>query len=185
MKRIPLIIILICSLAILGPQVAAQPAPAPQDRPPAGMPDWQRHPGPVNRMEMLRIWKLSEFLELDQDQATQFFPALQAHRDAMHEIDSTIVDLHRAIFNRVNQQDVSQRQVNEWQKQLMDLQQQKTAREQAFLKSLPQYLSPEQQAKYLVFEWRFQQMLRNAIRARGHWPGPQDSLQQQQDRSRP
>jgi|GEM_PF-121522 len=185
MKRIALLITILVSLVIIGTGGRAQPLPPPQDQPPGGMPDWQRRSGPVNRMEMLRIWKLSEFLELDKDQAAQFFPALQAHRDAMHEIDSTIVSLHRAIFDRVNQQNISQRQVNDWQKQLVDLQQQKAAREQTFLQSLPQYLSPEQQAKYLVFEWRFQQMLRNAIRARGRWPGPQDSLKQQQDRSRP
>jgi len=174
MKQIAFMIILVFSLTGTGQHVAAQSPPESRYWPPRMAPDWQGPPGPENRLEMLRIWKLTEFLGLDQDQAAQFYPALQAHREAMRGIDSSVVNLHKSIFQQVNQGDVSPQQVVEWRQELLALQQKKVAQEQAFLKSLPQYLTPEQQAKYLVFEWRFQQMLRNAIRERGRWPGSQN-----------
>lgn len=171
MKPFIVIIILTVGLAGIGEPAAAQPPTPPSDRHSGMVPNWRGGTNPENRLEMLRIWKLSEFLGLDQKQATQFFPALQSHRETMRGIDSSIVVLHKSIFDQVNQKEVSQAQVNVWRAKLLDLQHQKSVQEQSFLKSLPQYLTPEQQAKYLVFEWRFQQMLRNAIRERGRWPG--------------
>ena len=36
------------------------------------------------RMEMMMIWKLTDHLELTQDQAEKFFPSMRAHQKQVH-----------------------------------------------------------------------------------------------------
>ncbi len=127
-------------------------------------------PGPGrNRLEMLRIWKLTEYLDLDEAQAARFFPALQAHREEMQSIDSTAGALQKEMMDRIESAEISQNRVNTWRDQLGEYRSQKLARERRFLESLDEYLSPVQQARYMVFERRFQEILRNEIMRRRPW----------------
>jgi len=128
-------------------------------------------PGPggqtmMERWETLRIWKLTEFLDLNEEQAAKFFPALQNFRDSMDNLDSAEVSLQKDIIQEIQSGKVNQRFVDRQKKEMLNLREQRTELEQQFLNSLPEYLSPEQQARYLVFEQRFQQALKNLIQRR-------------------
>lgn len=146
----------------------AEPAPA---QPPQGNLGPPMGPGPGNqqmleRWETLRIWKLTEFLDLSEEQAAKFFPALQNFRTSMEELDSAEVSLQRDIIQEIQSGKVNQRFVDRQKKEILNLRNQRTELEQEFMNSLPEYLSPEQQARYLVFEKRFQQALKNIIQRR-------------------
>ncbi len=174
-------VISLCTLVVLviTKQAQAQPPPLPdsnwQDwRSPPGM-EYRRHMGEGNRLEMLRIWKMTEYLELDEDQATRFFPALQQRRQEIRAVDSTVIALSRRIIQRINEEDVTQQQVNQWRQELLNYQQEKLRQEQNFLESLPKYLTPKQQARYLIFERRFQQTLIDLIEKRGRFQNSRDN----------
>ncbi len=132
-----------------------------------GSPMGPQRQGMQERWETLRIWKLTDFLELNQDQAAEFFPALQEFRKSMERLDSAEVSLQKAIINEIQSGNVNQRFVNKTKREIVDLREKRLLREHEFLNTLPEYLTPEQQAKYLVFERRFQQALKNVIQRRG------------------
>ena len=158
-------------LLVVTVQVHAQPPPLPD-------PDWQDWRSPPgmefrgqmekgNPLELLRIWKMTEFLELDEDQAIRFFPALQRHRQEIQAVDSATIALSRKIIERIDGEEVTRQQVNQWRQEFLTYHQEKLRQEQNFLESLPKYMSPKQQAKYLIFERRFQQTLIDLIEKRG------------------
>ena len=155
-------IISIC-IVMIAVNATAQP-PQGNFSPPMG-------PGPggqqmMERWETLRIWKLTEFLDLNEEQAAKFFPALQNFRTSMEELDSAEASLQRVIIEEIQSGNVNQRFVDRQKKEILNLRDKRTELEQEFLNSLPEYLSPEQQARYLVFEQRFQQALKNLIQRR-------------------
>lgn len=128
-------------------------------------------PGPggqqmIERWETLRIWKLTEFLNLNEEQAAKFFPALQNFRASMDELDSAEVRIQRDIIGAIQSGKVNQRFVDRQKKEILNLRDKRTNLEQEFLSNLPEFLSPEQQARYLVFEQRFQRALKNLIQRR-------------------
>jgi len=119
---------------------------------------------PPEQLETLRIWKMTEFLELSEEQATQFFPALRIHREKIREIDSTEIALQRKIAEEIVDNSVDQKYVDAKIAQLIELRQKKRQMEEKFLANLPEYLIPEQQAKFLIFDQHFRRALREAIR---------------------
>lgn len=123
--------------------------------------------GPSNRWETIRIWKLTEFLELNEEQAGQFFPALREYHAQVRKVDSTRFSLQREIMEEINGKKINQEYVNQRKEKLIQLQRERIRHEEEFLGSLSEYITPDQQARYLVFERRFQQELRNVLNRRG------------------
>lgn len=132
-------------------------------QPPNMMPMHQ----PPEQLETLRIWKMTEFLDLSEEQAARFFPALQTHREKIRAIDSTEIALRQSIAEKLQNGPVDQEYVDAHIAKITDLQRQKMEAETTFLKATGKYLTPEQQMKYIIFDDRFRRVLRDAIRRRG------------------
>ncbi len=151
---------------VILPLLAASPVFGhPGDYP--GRPMW--HDGDQGRpeqLEALRIWKMTEYLELDEKQAMEFFPVLQAHQDQMAELDSTEHAIHRKLHDAIRSGKVDQNFVNTQIDAIVKIDVQREQLRSDFLQSLSKYLTPEQQAKFLVFDRRFRQALQSMIRKR-------------------
>lgn len=130
---------------------------------PGGPPHMRRGQTP-EQLETLRIWKMTEFLDLSEEQATRFFPAFRNHREKMGQLDSAVADLQGSIGDQLGQNGVDQKYVDQKRKELSDLRQQQLKEEIRFLEELPEYLTPDQQAKFIIFDRRFRRALRDAVR---------------------
>jgi len=115
------------------------------------------------RLETLRVWKLTEYLDLSQEQATTFFPVLHAHKEELRSLDSTERAIQDEIAERVESGGVEQQFVNEKLQEIQEIQENQLEKEHEFMRSLPEYLTPRQQAKYLIFDRHFHRMLRKAM----------------------
>lgn len=122
---------------------------------------------PPEQIETLRIWKMTEFLELSEDQAAQFFPAFQAHRKEIRLLDSTEMQIRQTIAKAVEAEKTDQEFVDQQIAEINTVRRQKMTQEGEFLEQLSKYLTPEQQAKFIIFDDRFRRALRDAIRHRG------------------
>ena len=143
-------------LRLLGPMLLlsgvllAQPAP-----------DMEFSP---HNMDAVRIWKLTEVLELTEEQTVSFLPVVQIHerklRDAQHEL----MELGRSGQQLLAEADISQKQVDKLLGNYVKKQQEITDIKTEFVKTLPKYLTPQQQILYLGFEARFRQELRDFMK---------------------
>lgn len=133
---------------------------------PPGQPPYMQ---PRN-MEAVKIYKLTQVLNLTDDQITKFIPALQKHEAEVRKEQEnmrTILEEGRALLNadEMNQKDASKfiDRVTSQQAKIQNL-------NQDFLKRLEKYLTPRQQLQYLGFEERFRRQLQDFIRERQELP---------------
>jgi len=115
-------------------------------------------------MDAIRIWKLTEVLKLSEDQVITFLPLVQIHERRLKEIQGEMKDLMKEAHALMEKGDVSQKQVDKFTKRYLEKQGEGRKIKEEFIKSLPEYLSPEQQLLYLSFEARFRNELREYMK---------------------
>ncbi len=115
-------------------------------------------------MDAIRIWKLTESLELTEDQVTTFLPLVQIHERELREIQAEMVALSKEATEAVKKGDLSQKEVDKFIKKYSSKQGEIHKIKDDFIKSLPKQLTPEQQLLYLGFEARFRSELRQYMK---------------------
>lgn len=145
MKRVRCILILVLITASTGALLAQEP-----------FMDERRE-----RLESLRIWKMTEFMELTSEQSIVFFPKLQAFEKSLREQQEQQEILLREINDRLENQEeeFTQAEVDQLIKDLMKMQKHILEKRQKFMDSLEDDLRPEQQAKFIIFESQFKNRL--------------------------
>jgi predicted nuclease with TOPRIM domain len=117
-------------------------------------------------MDAVRIWKLTEVLELTEEQTMTFLPQVQIHERKLRGIQKELESLSIEGQKLRKQKNISQKEVNKLIQQYTDKQKQVHMIKQEFIQSLPKYLSPEQQLLYIGFEARFRKDLRQYMKDR-------------------
>jgi len=117
------------------------------------------------RIEQLRIWKMTEFLDLTTEQSEKFFPRLRSFENQVHSIKKEQADLMQEIYIKLENSDYqpSEEAVLKIAEQLSELEHQIIKQKIEFIKNLSDTLSPEQQIKFLIFENRFRNRLMKAM----------------------
>lgn len=148
MKRV--LPLLLATGVILG-----QEAPPPPDPP-------QRE-----RMDMMRMWRMTEFLNLSEEQAQKFFPRYNALTSDLEEMSQKQRELMKELRESVKEgKVVKEKEVDETMAELIGIEKQKLDKEKAFVEEIGNVLTSEQKAKYVVFEAHFREELRERIRER-------------------
>lgn len=130
-----------------------------QGPPPQGM------GGPQN-MDAVRIWKLTEILELTEEQIVTFLPLVQVHERKLRAVQREIQDLMVEGRKLLEQENISQKEVDKMIKRYSNKYDQIYKIKQDFIKTLPKHLNPEQQLLYMGFEARFRKELRSYMKDR-------------------
>lgn len=119
---------------------------------------------PQRNMDAIRIWRLTEQLELTEEQTATFLPILQIHERKMREAQKEIGELAEKGEKLLEDKKLSQKQVDKLVKEYMDQQKRINDLKADFISSMHQYLTPRQQVLFLGFEHRFRQDLRDYMR---------------------
>ncbi len=136
-----------------------------QDEPPPARPSGPDFEGkkPKEKLEMIRIWKLTEELNLSEDQSTRFFPKLKELKRVREEFEQNRMKIIEEIENYL-------RNAKKYEKELkakiqeLELSESKFREAEAKIKKeIAAILTPEQQAKFMLFQMRFNEELRNVI----------------------
>lgn len=141
-----------------------------------GMPEGRR------LIETIKIWKMTEALNLDEDQAAKLFPRLaqlEASRREFHRQQRLLRD---ELTELLKQQPLRDQEVKARLERLERAEIDFRGREQVIRGGLRSILSVEQQARLALFEDRFESEMRRAIqdlrqRHRGLPPGPGQGIE--------
>lgn len=134
---------------------------------------WQErdHPGPKSKkqMEMMIMWRLTEELELSEEQASIFFPKFKKHRDEMEQIMDQLRELGADIKSKLDEEkEISDKYLKNTLGKITTLEQRKVDARKTFLNSMSGTLTNEQILKLSVFEQRFKGEIKKRMRKERH-----------------
>ncbi|MCB2200405.1 hypothetical protein KQI63_13440 [bacterium] len=159
-------LMLFCAVLMSATLFAQPPTPNPD----VPDPQWMRRERINERIEAMRIWKLTEALSLDADRAVVFFPRYKVYLATMDSLEMKRMDILQAISVGV-EADSSM----DYKAKVSEIQRTSRAildQQEAFLKQNSDVLSEKEQAAFIMFEHRFHQRLRDIVRdlRRDHAP---------------
>jgi|TARA_B110000438_G_scaffold64948_1_gene65569 Spy/CpxP family protein refolding chaperone len=117
------------------------------------------------RMEMMLIWKLTDELELTEDQAQTFFPLMRSHQKEIMELRREEKVLFQPMSEKIKRDEkVDQSEVNSLLKEIAKMDDKKTKHRVKFIKKSSEVLEPSQQLRLLMFEPRMKSQVQKDIR---------------------
>ena len=106
-----------------------------------------------NRMEMMMVWKMTEYLSLSEDQAEKLFPRMRKQRVKMRDYFDSEKKLFDSYLAKIKKgENISQADVTAIYKKMDDLSEQRNDARMKFFKSTADILDPAQQILFLSFE---------------------------------
>jgi len=130
------------------------------------------------RMEMMMIWKLTDHLELTQDQAEKFFPSMRAHQKQVLKIRKEEKELFTPVYKKVKKgEDISRAEANKLLNKVATYEQKRSKARIDFVKNSGGILNPTQQVKLLMFDGQMKQQVRDRMQDRYKPPPPRGGKQ--------
>ncbi len=117
------------------------------------------------RLKTLRIWKMTEFLDLSSEQSTAFFPKLKDFEKYTRSKQKKQRELIQEITEKINESDYSPKRsdVKKLIHRLAEIEKDIINQKEEFINDLSTVLTPEQQLQYIVFENRFRRKLMKTL----------------------
>lgn len=127
------------------------------------------------RMESLRIWKMTEFLELSSDQSVLFFPKLREYEKSIRSDQEGQREIIRRINEKIEREAdrIGQDDVRKYTQQMTDFEKRIIDKKQKFILDLSDVLTPEQQMKFIIFDSNFRNRLMKMLNPEDRPMGPQ------------
>jgi Spy/CpxP family protein refolding chaperone len=170
-RWITMTLALIVALALSGGQVLARPAgpPAPGDDRPM---DQERREELRERIELIWMWRLTEELDLTQEEGAKIFPILRQYEEQKR----TLRDENRELVRELDQLIKANASEGKLKKAIGALAENEKkyhqVQEEGFQK-LEKILPVEKQARYIVFQEKFRREIHGLLRkAKGRGKGP-------------
>ena len=135
------------------------------------------------RMEMMMIWKLTDHLELTQDQAEKFFPSMRAHQKQVLKIRKEEKELFTPVYKKVKKgEDISKAEANKLLNKVASFEQKKSKTRIDFVKNSGDILNPTQQVKLLMFDGQMKQQVRDRMQDKYKPPPPRGGMKRRKNR---
>ena len=120
-----------------------------------------------NRMETMMVWKLTDYLNLSEQQAEKLFPRMRRHRVRMGDLYAEEKDLFDSYLSKIKKEEkISQSDVNAMLKKMESLEQKKSTNRIDFIRSTKDILDPEQQIMFMSFEPYMKQEAQKGMKER-------------------
>ncbi len=118
------------------------------------------------KIEKLRIWKMTEFLDLTTEQAGKFFPALKELDEKTSDLFDKRYKLMDDILEKSKQKEYnpSDKELEKILKKLDQYDKKIKEIKMTFVREELDYLTNQQKVKYLVFDIKFKSHLIRALR---------------------
>ena len=115
-------------------------------------------------MRLMMKWKLTEYLDLNENQAEKFFPRMNSHEKEMKIINDEIKNLKDELDEYILSGSSTKRKNNSILEQIRILEQNKVNLKFNYLNSVDDVLNPSQVSKLLIFENKFRRSLKDQIK---------------------
>ena len=135
------------------------------------------------RMEMLRIWKLTEYLELKEVQAEKFFPSMRVHQIQVMEIRKEEKELFAPLYKKVKKDEyISKAEATKLLNKVAEYEQKRSKARIDFVKNSGDILNPTQQVKLLMFDGQMKQQVRDRMQDKYKPPPPRGGMKRRKNR---
>jgi hypothetical protein len=115
------------------------------------------------KARMLMKWKLTEYLDISEEQGDKFFPRFNSFQKEHKSISKQIGTLFSELEEMIDEGKVKASNIEKIKIKINDLEHEKHQLKMKFLDNNKDILTDEQLAKLLVFEHRFKQKMKNEI----------------------
>ena len=159
MRRLALILVALC-LSVIPASAAWAQQDQKQDSP-------ARRDEAIHRLEMVRLYRLVELLDLNSDESARLFPVIQKYDQQFREIMEQKEQAYVKLNELVKQANPAESETNRTVDEILSLEQKAMKVRESEYRDLRRQLNAEQTAKFLLFEKRFQvelQRLLNDVR---------------------
>ena len=116
----------------------------------------------------MKMWKMTEMLELSEEQASRFFPRYSSLEKELRNISgqqrTLLIEMKKMTGEKHG---ITEKELENITTKIFNLEQDKTEKKQEFFEGLDQVLSTDQRAKYYGFEIWFKEELRQGLKKRG------------------
>ena len=123
---------------------------------------------PEGRLEMMKMWKMTEMLELSEEQASRFFPRYSSLEKELRNISvqqrTLLIEMKKMTGEKHG---ITEKELENITTKIFNLEQDKTEKKQEFFEGLDQVLSTDQRAKYYGFEIWFKEEIRQGLKKGG------------------
>ncbi|MFH1862080.1 MAG: hypothetical protein ABH878_04630 [bacterium] len=132
-------------------------------------PQWQKHREQrrqevEERIQTMKIWKMTEELQLDKDQAARFFPLLNELERNMDKIEMVRHENVRELSEIVWNTEADEKKITELLNTLDSFDEQQMKLRQDFRKEASKILKPDQVGRMVLFNMRFPDVVRDLVR---------------------
>jgi len=122
------------------------------------------------QIEMLRIWKMTEELELTEVQADKFFPRLRLDDKKIQELEKERQTHFRELHAEAVKGGLEEKVLDNKIERISEIESKILRNKVQFIKNMDDLLSTDQRAKLMVFRHRFRErmetMMRDAMKDR-------------------
>jgi Spy/CpxP family protein refolding chaperone len=120
------------------------------------------------KLENLRIWKMTEFLDLTSDQSAKFFPRLHDFEKTVRKKQRERDRLMREMFEKSEKPEFSptDEEVRKMAGKLTEIETDIAKLKEQFILSVSDILTPAQQIRYMYFETQFRECLMQTLNAK-------------------
>ncbi len=162
MPRIRIILVALTASMMLTGSLMAQPDSAPPPDFPRGGPHhrWQQM---AENIENLRLLKLLETVDLNEEQSAKFIPLFQRYRKDFKELLDQRRDLVDHLADLVDS-NASDAELNAGVQKLIDLKKKMEQQQADFINDCRGILTPKQLARLVIFQERFEREILQSIR---------------------
>ena len=123
---------------------------------------------PEGRLEMMKMWKMTEILELSEEQASRFFPRYNSLEKELKNISVKQRELLIKMKKLTGKKNgITEKELENIVSKISNLEEDKKEKKKKFFEGLDQVLSTDQMAKYYGFEIWFKEELRQGLKKRG------------------
>lgn len=148
-----------------------QPNWAPAQPPrPKGPRDGKHRDQIERRIQTMKVWKLTEELQLSEEQATKFLPLMSEMDRKMDELDRKRADIVQSLGDLVWEEKAEASKINALLDDLEKLDRDQAEMRMQFRRDAAKVLKPDQLGKMVLFNLRFPEIVRDMIREFGDRP---------------
>ncbi|MFC1481481.1 hypothetical protein ACFL6E_04450 [Candidatus Neomarinimicrobiota bacterium] len=112
---------------------------------------------------MFKLWKLTEYLDLTEEQGAKFFPRFNEHKDRVEELREEQEKLSVEFMEQVNTGKVGKKDTEAYLDQMSKLQKAHLDERYKHIRSSSDLLSDEQYARYAAFDDHFRQQIKERM----------------------
>ncbi len=123
-------------------------------------------------MESLRVWKVTEILEVDEKLAEKLYPRIREQGKIRRESDEMLLEGIRNLQRLLDQNPLDEKALNEAMDGYMALKVQRAVIDQKAMNRILELLTVKQRAQYLVIDEEFPKMVRKFLKQRGRGMEP-------------